>query len=59
LARYASSELGDRYYDDFATKQMEIFSLKQIIKLPINLVYLETSELRNVHYKANATETGL
>jgi iron complex outermembrane receptor protein len=32
-SRYAStSELGDRYYDDFATKQMEIFSLKQIIK---------------------------
>jgi iron complex outermembrane receptor protein len=26
-ARYAStSELGDRYYDDFATKQMEIFA---------------------------------
>jgi hypothetical protein len=28
-SRYAStSELGDRYYDDFAKKQMEIFSLK-------------------------------
>jgi iron complex outermembrane receptor protein len=36
---------------------MEIFSLKQIIKLPINL--FGDLQLRNVHYKANATETGL
>jgi iron complex outermembrane receptor protein len=47
-SRYAStSELGDRY-DDFATKQMEIFSLKANYQIA-NKQFIWRLTVRNVH----------
>lgn len=59
-ARFASqSELGDRYYDDFASKtDGNVFAkINYQIGSFVN-VYVD-AQLRNVHYQANSTETGL
>ncbi|WP_140485676.1 TonB-dependent receptor [Flavobacterium sp. GSA192] len=59
-ARFASqSELGDRYYDDFASKtDGNVFAkINYQIGSFVN-VYVD-AQLRNVHYQANSAETGL
>ncbi|GGA79270.1 TonB-dependent receptor [Flavobacterium palustre] len=59
-ARFASqSELGDRYYDDFASKKDgNVFAkINYQIGSFVN-VYVD-AQLRNVHYQANSAETGL
>ncbi|QZK91452.1 TonB-dependent receptor [Flavobacterium sp. CHNK8] len=59
-ARYAStSELGGRYYDDFATKTDGNIFAKANYQVADKLSLFGDLQLRNVHYKANATETGL
>ena len=59
-ARYAStSELGDRYYDDFATKTDGNIFAKANYQVADKLSLNGDLQLRNVHYKANASETGL
>jgi iron complex outermembrane receptor protein len=59
-ARYASqSELGDRYYDDFATKTDGNIFAKANYQLAEKISLFGDLQLRNVHYKANSYETGL
>jgi iron complex outermembrane receptor protein len=59
-ARYASqSELGDRYYDDFATKTDGNVFAKANYQVTSQLSLFGDLQLRNVQYKANATDTGL
>ncbi len=59
-ARYASqSELGDRYYDDFATKTDGNIFAKANYKLSEKINLFGDLQFRNVHYKANSYETGL
>lgn len=59
-ARYASqSELGDRYYEDFATKTDGNFFAKANYQLTEKLSLYGDLQYRNVHYKADSPETGL
>ena len=59
-ARFASqSELGDRYYDDFATKTDGNLFVKANFQLTEKLSLYGDLQLRNVHYKVNSLETGL
>jgi iron complex outermembrane receptor protein len=58
-ARYASqSELGDHYYDDFATKTDGNIFAKANYQITKGLSLFGDLQLRNVHYKANSYETG-
>ena len=59
-ARYASqSELGDRFYDDSATKTDGNIFAKANYQVTAKLSLFGDLQMRNVHYKANAEETGL
>lgn len=59
-ARFASqSELGDRYYDDFATKTDANIFAKANYQLSEKVSFYGDLQLRNVQYKANSTDTGL
>ncbi len=59
-ARYASkSELGDRYYEDKATKTDGNLYAKANYQLSKKLSLYGDLQVRNVHYKANSLETGL
>jgi iron complex outermembrane receptor protein len=59
-ARYASqSELGDHYYDDFATKTDGNVFAKANYQITEKISLFGDLQLRNVHYKANSYETGL
>ena len=59
-ARYASqSELGDRYYDDFATKTDGNLFVKANFQLSEKISFYGDLQIRNVHYKANSLETGV
>ncbi|MBA0882555.1 TonB-dependent receptor [Flavobacterium undicola] len=59
-ARFASkSELGDRYYDDFATKTDGNIFAKANYQVCSNVSLFGDLQLRNVHYKADSPETGL
>jgi iron complex outermembrane receptor protein len=59
-ARYAStSELGDQYYDDVATKMDGNFFAKANYQIAEKLSLYGDLQLRNVHYKADSPETGL
>jgi iron complex outermembrane receptor protein len=59
-ARFASqSELGDRYYDDVATKTDGNVFAKANYQIVEKLSLFGDLQLRNVHYKANSPETGL
>ena len=58
-ARFASqSELGDRYYDDAATKTDGNVFAKANYQIADKLSLFGDLQLRNVHYKANSPETG-
>ncbi|TRX04144.1 TonB-dependent receptor [Flavobacterium gawalongense] len=58
-ARYASqSELGDHYYDDFASKTDGNVFAKANYQITEKLSLFGDLQLRNVHYKANSPETG-
>ncbi|MBC5840167.1 TonB-dependent receptor [Flavobacterium sp. F-380] len=59
-ARFASnSELGDRYYEDNATKTDGNVFTKANYQITDELSVFGDLQIRNVQYKANATETGL
>jgi iron complex outermembrane receptor protein len=59
-ARYASqSELGDHYYDDFASKTDGNIFAKANYQITEKISLFGDLQLRNVHYKANSYETGL
>jgi iron complex outermembrane receptor protein len=59
-ARNAStSEAGDRYYDDFATKTDGNIFAKANYQVTSQLSLFGDLQVRNVHYKANAAETGM
>ncbi|MEY4433527.1 MAG: hypothetical protein RLZZ44_1661, partial [Bacteroidota bacterium] len=59
-ARYAAqSELGDRYYDDTATKTDGTAFAKINYQVDDKWSLFGDLQIRNVHYKANAYETGL
>jgi iron complex outermembrane receptor protein len=59
-ARFASqSELGDRYYDDFATKTDGNLFVKANFQLSEKISLYGDLQIRNVHYKANSLETGV
>ena len=59
-ARFASqSELGDRYYDDFATKTDGNLFAKANFQLSDKISLYGDFQIRNVHYKANSLETGV
>lgn len=59
-ARFASqSELGDRYYDDFATKTDGNLFVKANFQLSEKVSLYGDLQIRNVHYKANSLETGV
>ncbi len=59
-ARFASqSELGDRYYDDFATKTDANLFAKANFQLSKKISLYGDLQIRNVHYKANSLETGI
>lgn len=59
-ARFASqSELGDRYYDDFATKTDGNLFAKANFQLSDKISFYGDLQIRNVHYKANSLETGI
>ncbi|TRX38970.1 TonB-dependent receptor [Flavobacterium restrictum] len=59
-ARYASqSELGDHYYDDFATKTDGTLFAKANFQVSAKMSLFGDLQYRNVHYKANSWETGL
>ncbi|MGL2994444.1 TonB-dependent receptor [Flavobacterium sp. TSSA_36] len=59
-ARYASqSELGDRYYEDFATKTDGNFFAKANYQVSEQLSLYGDLQYRKVHYKADSPETGL
>ena len=58
-ARYAAqSELGDQYYDDFATKTDGNIFAKANYQITEKISLFGDLQLRNVHYKANSYETG-
>jgi iron complex outermembrane receptor protein len=58
-ARFASqSELGDHYYDDFATKTDGNVFAKANYQITGKISLFGDLQLRNVHYKANSYETG-
>ena len=59
-ARYASqSELGNHYYDDYASKTDGTTFAKINYQVAENLSLFGDLQVRNVHYKANSYETGL
>ena len=59
-ARYASqSELGDRYYEDAATKADGNVFAKANYQITEKISLFGDLQLRNVHYKANSWETGV
>ena len=59
-ARFASqSELGDRYYDDVATKTDGTAFAKANYKVNEKWSLFGDLQVRNVHYKTNSYETGL
>ena len=59
-ARFASkSELGDQYYDDFATKTDGNIFAKANYQISEKISLFGDLQLRNVHYKADSYETGL
>ena len=59
-ARFASqSELGDHYYDDVATKTDGNLYSKINYQATTKLSLFGDLQIRNVHYRANAIETGL
>ncbi len=59
-ARFASqSELGDKYYDDFATKTDGNLFAKANYQISTKISLFGDLQLRNVHYKADSPETGL
>ncbi len=59
-ARYASqTELGDRYYQDFATKTDGTVFAKANYQISEKISLYGDLQLRNVHYKADSYETGL
>ena len=59
-ARFASqSELGDRYYDDYASKRDGNIFAKANYQLSEKISFYGDLQIRNVHYKANSLETGL
>nr|WP_315145139.1 TonB-dependent receptor [uncultured Flavobacterium sp.] len=59
-ARYASqSELGDRYYEDFATKTDGNFFAKVNYQVSEQLSLYGDLQYRYVQYKADSPETGL
>jgi iron complex outermembrane receptor protein len=59
-ARYASqSELGDRYYDDYAAKTDGNVFAKANYQITEKISLFGDLQLRNVHYKANSPETGM
>jgi iron complex outermembrane receptor protein len=59
-ARYAStSELGDRYYEDQATKTDGTVYAKANYQVSERFSLFGDLQLRNVHYKADSDETGL
>ena len=59
-SRYASqSELGDRYYDDFASKSDGTIFAKANYQISEKMSLFGDLQLRNVHYKADSYETGL
>jgi iron complex outermembrane receptor protein len=59
-ARFASeSELGDRYYDDYASKKDGNVFAKANYQIAEKLSLFGDLQLRNVHYKADSPETGL
>ncbi len=59
-ARFASqSELGDHYYDDFATKTDGTFFAKANYQISEKISLFGDLQLRNVHYKANSYDTGV
>ncbi|NDP27439.1 MAG: TonB-dependent receptor [Flavobacterium sp.] len=59
-ARYASqSELGDRYYEDAATKTDGNVFAKANYQITDKLNLFGDLQLRNVHYKADSWETGV
>jgi iron complex outermembrane receptor protein len=58
-ARYASqSELGDRYYDNTATKADGNIFAKANFKINEEISFFGDLQLRNVHYKADSEDTG-
>lgn len=58
-ARYASqSELGDHYYDDFATKTDGNIFAKANYQITEKISLFGDLQLRNVHYKADSYEIG-
>jgi iron complex outermembrane receptor protein len=59
-ARYASqTELGDHYYDDYATKTDGNIFAKANYQISKKISLFGDLQLRNVHYKADSFETGL
>ncbi|WP_348813175.1 TonB-dependent receptor [Flavobacterium maritimum] len=59
-ARYASqTELGDHYYDDYATKTDGNIFAKANYQVSEKISLFGDLQLRNVHYKADSFETGL
>jgi iron complex outermembrane receptor protein len=59
-ARYAgSSELGDRYYDDMATKTDGTAFAKANYQVNNKWSLFGDLQIRNVNYKANSFETGV
>ena len=59
-ARFASkSELGDRYYEDFATKTDGNIYAKVNYQITEKIRLFGDLQLRNVHYQANSWETGV
>jgi iron complex outermembrane receptor protein len=59
-ARYASqSELGDHYYDDYASKTDGTAFAKANYQVNEKWSLFGDLQVRNVHYKANSYETGL
>jgi iron complex outermembrane receptor protein len=59
-ARFASdSELGDRYYTDYASKTDGNIFAKANYQICSNVSLFGDVQLRNVHYKADSPDTGL
>ena len=59
-ARFASkSELGDHYYDDYASKTDGNIFAKANYQVSEKISLFGDLQLRNVHYKADSYETGL
>lgn len=59
-ARFASqSELGDHYYDDFATKTDGTVFAKANYQISEKISLFGDLQFRNVHYKANSYDTGV